>query len=109
MDRRDYSFRVPPNFAPGIHNNLHEHYVDMFLALCHHIDVTPHPDTKRELESIRHYLTDPEDPFLTLTHEDIYGVNLQYCDDVMKMFDFELCQYRSALSDGIKCWTAFDG
>lgn len=109
LDKRDYWFKMPPEYQTSMYNTLHDHYVDMFLMLCAYIDVTPHPQTKQELESIRHYLTDANDPFLALTHEDIYGVNLQYCKGEMKVFDFEWCQYRSALSDGIKCRTAFDG
>ena len=108
-DRRDYFVRLPPDYTMGTQDHLHEHYVEMFLNIAHHIDVTPHPDTERDLASIQSYFTDSDHPFLTWTHEDIYGVNVKYSGEDVKIFDFGLCQYRHALSDGIKCWTALDG
>ena len=108
-DRRLHAVRLPPDHQSGMHGNLHLHYVDMFLALCRAVDLEPHPQLQRQLESIRPFLTDPDHPFLTMTHEDIYPVNAQYKGDSMRIIDFEWSQYRHALSDGIKCRTALDG
>jgi hypothetical protein len=98
-----------------LENTDFEHYDFKFMRpafekAARRLGVTPQSGLSEELDRIRRILSEPG-PFLAFTHGDPCPDNCLPVDGRMRLFDFELGNFRHALLDGVysrfhfpSCW-----